>query len=110
MLKLGLLDGKKEKLIEEKKYNQFFMHQVGHMLGLDVHDVNTLRGSEGFKTFQSGMVFTVEPGAYIASDAENVSEKRSPKIQGLVVRVVMPASSEQLPTRIGQPCDTWQAR
>ena len=75
MLKLGLLKGEKEELIKEKKCRQFFMHQVGHMLGLDVHDVNKLRDGEEFKTFQPGMVFTVEPGIYITADAENLPAK-----------------------------------
>jgi Xaa-Pro aminopeptidase len=43
------------------------------MLGLDVHDVNCVHESSGdFKTFQPGMVMTVEPGLYIDPDSENV--------------------------------------
>src|SRR6185369_15836850 len=39
MVELGLLQGKTEELIKEKKYEQFYMHGLGHMLGIDVHDV-----------------------------------------------------------------------
>src|SRR6266404_822094 len=38
MVRLGLLKGDPKKLIEEKKYMQFYMHNLGHYLGIDVHD------------------------------------------------------------------------
>jgi Xaa-Pro aminopeptidase len=75
MLKLGLLVGEKEKLIEEKEYKKFYMHSVGHMLGIDVHDINKIKDGEEHKTFQPGMVTTVEPGLYIPADNENVDTK-----------------------------------
>ncbi len=83
MIKLGLLEGEKEKLIEEEKHKKFYMHRVGHTLGLDVHDVNKTRDGEEPKTFQPGMVMTVEPGIYIALDSENVH----PKYLGIGVRI-----------------------
>ena len=61
MLKFGLLEGEKEKLIEEKGYKKFYMHRVGHMIGIDVHDINKIKDGEEHKTFQPGMVTTVEP-------------------------------------------------
>src|SRR6266496_3160353 len=36
MVKLGLLKGEPAKLIEEKKYMQFYMHNLGHFLGIGV--------------------------------------------------------------------------
>ncbi len=39
MVKLGLLKGEPAELIKEKKYEQFYMHGLGHLLGIDVHDV-----------------------------------------------------------------------
>ena len=65
MLALGLLVGEKEKIIEEQEYRKFYMHSVGHMLGVEVHDVAKTRDGEEHKTFQPGMVMTVEPGLYI---------------------------------------------
>lgn len=73
MLSLGLLKGKTKKLIKKEKYRQFYMYRVGHMIGLDVHDVNCVRDAEGeFKTFEPGMVITIEPGLYVAEGTKKV--------------------------------------
>ena len=83
MLELGLVVGEKEKLIEEGKYRKFYMHSVGHMLGVEVHDVAKTREGEEYKLFQPGMVMTVEPGLYIDPDSENVP----PEYLGIGVRI-----------------------
>lgn len=84
MLSLGLLKGKAKQLIEKEKYRKFYMYRVGHMLGLDVHDVNCVHESSGdFKTFQPGMVMTIEPGLYVAEDRGNVP----PTYLGIGVRI-----------------------
>ena len=73
MLSLGLLKGKARKLIKKEAYRQFYMYRIGHMLGLDVHDVNCVHEPSGdFKTFQPGMVMTIEPGLYVAEDTKDV--------------------------------------
>ena len=72
MLELGLLVGEKEQIIEEQEYRNFYMHSVGHMLGVEVHDVAKTRDGEEYKTFQPGMVMTVEPGLYIDPASANV--------------------------------------
>lgn len=46
------------------QYKIWFMHGVSHWLGMDVHDTG-----ERWRPFEPGMVFTVEPGIYIRSDA-----------------------------------------
>ncbi len=64
---LKLLQGDSKQIIEEKKYETFYMHRTGHWLGLDVHDVgNYKQDSENWTTFQPGHIVTVEPGIYIS--------------------------------------------
>ena len=69
--KLKLLPNDLNKVIENKLYQEFFMHKTGHWLGLDVHDV----GEYENVTFVPGMVITVEPGIYINSSNKNVPKK-----------------------------------
>ncbi len=84
MLSLGLLKGKARKLIKKEAYRQFYMYRIGHMLGLDVHDVNCVHEPSGdFKTFQPGMVMTIEPGLYVAADTKDVP----PAYLGIGVRI-----------------------
>ena len=84
MLSLGLLKGKTKKLIKKKAYERFYMYRVGHMLGLDVHDVNCVHETDGeFKTFQPGMVMTIEPGLYVAEG----TKKAPPAYRGIGVRI-----------------------
>ena len=84
MLSLGLLKGKTEKLIKKKAYEPFYMYRVGHMLGLDVHDVNCVHETDGeFKTFQPGMVMTIEPGLYV----DERTMKVPPAYRGIGVRI-----------------------
>ena len=78
MLSLGLLKKKKkiEKLIEDGAYRKFYMYRIGHMIGLDVHDVNSVREANGdYKTFQPGMIITIEPGLYVAEGSKGVPSK-----------------------------------
>lgn len=75
MVRLGILQGDPEKLIEEEKYKQFYMHGLGHYLGMDVHDVGRYYVKEEPRKLEPGMVMTVEPGIYIAADAKDVPEK-----------------------------------
>ncbi|QIM66648.1 Xaa-Pro aminopeptidase [Mannheimia granulomatis] len=69
LVHLGILKGEVETLIAEKAYRQFYMHGLGHWLGLDVHDVGDY-GSERDRPLQIGMVLTVEPGIYISKEAD----------------------------------------
>jgi Xaa-Pro aminopeptidase len=59
LLRLGLITSK-----ENDEYRTWYMHGVGHWLGMNVHDV-----SMPGKAFAPGMVFTIEPGIYIRPDA-----------------------------------------
>ncbi|MBC7910317.1 MAG: Xaa-Pro aminopeptidase [Pyrinomonadaceae bacterium] len=75
MVRLGLLQGEPEKLIEEEKYKQFYMHGLGHYLGMDVHDVGRYYHKDEARKLEPGMVMTVEPGLYISVDTKDVPEK-----------------------------------
>ena len=68
LLELGILHGNVDELIEQKAHRQFYMHGLGHWLGLDVHDVGEY-GEERNRTLEVGMVITVEPGIYISEEA-----------------------------------------
>ncbi|HMF55225.1 MAG TPA: M24 family metallopeptidase, partial [Pyrinomonadaceae bacterium] len=75
MVRLGLLEGDPAKLIEEEKYKQFYMHGLGHFLGIDVHDVGLYYSDGESRRLEPGMVITVEPGVYIAADTKEIPEK-----------------------------------
>ena len=80
---LGLMKGDVDTAVNEGAHAMFFPHGLGHMMGLDVHDLEGLgednvgyddkiRRSEQFgtaylrlgKELQAGYVLTVEPGIY----------------------------------------------
>ncbi|MEO1582407.1 MAG: Xaa-Pro aminopeptidase [Pseudomonadota bacterium] len=67
--KLGLLSGNLRRLLKDEAYREFFMHRTGHWLGIDVHDVGDYKVDDQWRLLEPGMVMTVEPGIYIAPDA-----------------------------------------
>ncbi|MFL0804074.1 MAG: Xaa-Pro aminopeptidase [Agarilytica sp.] len=75
LIDLGLLDGKLEKLIEDNAYKDFYMHRIGHWIGMDVHDVGDYKVGGEWRVLEPGMMMTVEPGIYIAQDNTNVAAK-----------------------------------
>ncbi len=74
MVELGLLKGDPAKLIEEKKYMQFYMHNLGHYLGIDVHDAGRYYFNGESRPAEVGMVMTIEPGLYISPDTSRIPE------------------------------------
>ena len=83
LTELGLLKGSPEEALEKGVYGLFYPHGLGHMLGLDVHDMESL--GEDFvgysennkreaefgisflrlgKNLKKGFCITVEPGIY----------------------------------------------
>lgn len=75
LLDLGIMQGDIEQIIESESYRQFYMHGTGHWLGMDVHDVGSYKHGIEWRTYEQGMVVTVEPGLYIAPDDETVDVK-----------------------------------
>lgn len=78
----GILKGDPSSLVERGAHALFFPHGVGHLLGLDVHDMEDLGDRAGYapdrsradqfglsylrldRDLESGMVVTIEPGLY----------------------------------------------
>jgi Xaa-Pro aminopeptidase len=78
LVDLGILQGNVTKLISDKKVKEYFIHGLGHWLGLDVHDVGDYHIStdrEQLRAFEVGMVMTIEPGIYIPLNDLSVEEK-----------------------------------
>jgi Xaa-Pro aminopeptidase len=75
MVELGLLKGEPEELIKEKKHEQFYMHGLGHMLGIDVHDVGLYYYGKESRALEPGVVMTVEPGIYVSVDTKDIPEQ-----------------------------------
>lgn len=69
LLKLGLLKPAqvKKQTADRPAVKKYFMHGLGHPLGLDVHDVG-----DSTKPFEAGCVLTVEPGIYIPEEGFGV--------------------------------------
>jgi Xaa-Pro aminopeptidase len=83
LLRLGLLRGRLEKVIADGAYKRFYRHKTGHWLGLDVHDVGDYRFDGQSRLLEPGMVFTIEPGLYVAADDTTVD----PKWRGIGIRI-----------------------
>lgn len=82
LVELGLLRGHVDDIVEVGAHALFFPHGLGHLLGLDVHDMEDLGDIAGYESgirrstqfglnflrlnriLRPGMVFTVEPGIY----------------------------------------------
>ncbi|MAY41784.1 MULTISPECIES: Xaa-Pro aminopeptidase [unclassified Neptuniibacter] len=75
LIDLGLLTGSLEDEITAGGYRDFYMHRIGHWLGMDVHDVGDYKVDGEWRPLQPGMVMTVEPGLYIAPDNEAVDAR-----------------------------------
>lgn len=73
MLDLGILEGSLEEALEEEHFKDFYVHNTGHWLGLDVHDVGEYEIDGHSRVLEPGMVLTVEPGIYIPESASNVA-------------------------------------
>lgn len=82
LLALGILEGTLEACLEDDAHREFFMHGLGHYLGLDVHDVGDYKQAGNDKPLEEGMVLTVEPGIYISQKA-NVPEQ----YKGIGIRI-----------------------
>jgi Xaa-Pro aminopeptidase len=94
LVRLGLLEGDVDRLIEEGDnytgqadapigYKKFYMHRTSHWLGMDVHDAGPYKVADEWRRLEPGMVLTIEPGLYIAEDLKGVD----PRYLGIGVRI-----------------------
>ncbi len=95
LVDLGILRGQVDDLVEQDAHALFFPHGVGHLLGLDVHDMEDLGDLAGYEAgrqrsdrfglnylrldrpLQAGMVVTIEPGFYQVPAILQDLERRS---------------------------------
>ncbi len=69
---------------ENQFYRRYSLHNVSHMLGLDVHDCAQARAQNyKYGKLEAGMVLTVEPGLYFQVDDLTVPAK----YRGIGVRI-----------------------
>lgn len=83
MVKLGLLSGEVETLIKENSFRRYYMHRTSHWLGLDVHDAGSYTVDGKPRPLEPGMVFTIEPGLYVARD----DEQAPAQFRGIGIRI-----------------------
>ncbi len=63
-VKCSVLDNTARAVIKKGGYGKFFVHGLGHGVGIDVHELPYLN-NKSKEIVEEGMVFTVEPGIYI---------------------------------------------
>ncbi|MGD8317681.1 MAG: Xaa-Pro aminopeptidase [Myxococcales bacterium] len=110
LVSIGLLEGDVDSLIEQKAYEPYYMHRTSHWLGMDVHDVGHYYVGGAHRPLEPGFVLTVEPGLYIAADAEDVHARW----RGIGVRieddvVVTPTGCDVLTAGIPKEVDAVEA-
>ncbi len=74
MIDLGILKGSLDEALEEEYFKDYYVHNTGHWLGLDVHDVGEYEIDGHSRVLEPGMVLTVEPGIYIPKNATAIDE------------------------------------
>jgi Xaa-Pro aminopeptidase len=74
MIDLGILKHSLEEELETEGYRQYYVHNTGHWLGLDVHDVGEYDIDGHSRELEPGMVFTIEPGIYIGPQENRVKK------------------------------------
>ena len=70
LIDLGILQGSMDELHATGAFKNFYMHKIGHWLGIDVHDAGDYMEDGHYMKFKPGMVTTVEPGIYISSSSD----------------------------------------
>ncbi len=95
LVDLGILRGNVEDLVAMDAHALFFVHGIGHLIGLDVHDMEDLGDLAGYeagrvrssrfglgflrlnRVLRSGMLVSIEPGFYQVPAILNNPETRA---------------------------------
>lgn len=84
MLRLGILYGEFQELLDEKIYKKYYPHGIGHWMGLDVHDQCPYKTiSDDEIPLKAGMVMTIEPGIYLEKEDKSIPKK----YRGIGIRI-----------------------
>ncbi len=75
LIEIGVLKGRWRTLVKDEAYRPYYMHRTGHWLGMDVHDVGDYKVGDEWRTFEPGMVTTVEPGLYMAPTIKSLAKR-----------------------------------
>lgn len=67
-----------KRYLDNVGFGQYFIHFIGHWLGLDAHDAGSYKSE-----IQVGTVFTIEPGIYISYNDTTADEK----YRGIGIRI-----------------------
>jgi Xaa-Pro aminopeptidase len=65
--KISTLDKRAREIISKEGYGKYFVHSLGHGVGLDIHEWPYVN-SKNDTIIQEGMVFTIEPGIYLPGE------------------------------------------
>lgn len=74
LIDLGIIKASLDNTINDKLYKNFYMHRIGHWLGIDTHDRGDYVVNGNSRPYEAGFVLTIEPGLYI-SPSKEVDEK-----------------------------------
>ena len=87
LIALGVIDQTLEEAldVDTGQLRWWYMHNTGHWLGLDVHDVGVYRPNGEPRLLEPGMVLTVEPGLYFGAWRPDVS--CPPKYADIGIRI-----------------------
>lgn len=83
LVRHGLVEGPVEAAIDEGRYKKFYMHNVSHYLGMDVHDVGPYYRGDVEVPLEPGVVITIEPGLYVSVSDDTVPEE----YRGIGIRI-----------------------
>ncbi|PIQ43318.1 MAG: Xaa-Pro aminopeptidase [Gammaproteobacteria bacterium CG11_big_fil_rev_8_21_14_0_20_46_22] len=75
LVDLKILKGCPKTLFEQQAYAPYYMHRIGHWLGMDVHDVGYYKVDGQWRNLQAGMMTTIEPGLYFRQGDDSVHKR-----------------------------------